>query len=790
MFSRSLSAMFPPAGLLVAVACQLCLAACGGGGGGDSIGTPRAPVTAAVPVPPPRAPVAPPAAPGPALPASSFDTAEFRLNTGLALTNPTAAYARGITGRGVTLAILDTGLDIDSAEFSGRLASGSGNFLPGGVFDDVDGHGTAVASVILGAKNDVGTHGVAYEATLFSGRILSNFLRARTGNPSQAEVQQENVDFYNGFANGLNAARNAGAQAVNLSIGFSSVTVSNPGAAPPPSAPFDAAIAQSDAAIAAAFRDGVVFVIAAGNDSGARPNAFPRQIFTAAPVRAGEAPVLIVGALNSDGQTIASFSDRAGTGPEAQYYLAAPGVRIQAPDNTGALFNFSGTSLAAPHVTGALGLLLQAFPNLTGPRAADLLLTTATDLGDPGTDAIYGRGALNIARAFQPQGSQRIATAGGAVSLNPSTTGLYLGNGTDGARALRAALSDVVFQDDYDRVFHADVSGLVNSTSGNSFILTQATQARTPAASHIATGNFRFSAAATRAFSGATDQRPSHIQGFAQVQASPHLALWISGGGSELEADASRFATHDLVTQTAASIFGRSENEVASGLSISMDDIDVGARWQQGSRVLLIGRQALLQSQSVALSVGKTSEHSAWQAQTQLVWDRAPQESAQHSTLLATSASQSVLGKFSAAQTLANVTLTATVQIGQSQAQSGTGLITRVSPLLTSAFSAQAAVALPRQQELTFGLAQPTRIERGTLNLAVPTSFDYGANQIVFSHSSVSLAPRLRELDAELGYRLRWRDTFQLNASVYHRFNPEHQSGSDTGTLLSIATSF
>ena len=104
---------------------------------------------------------------------------------------------------------------------------------------------------------------------------------------------------------------------------------------------------------------------------------------------------------------ISTFSNRAGTG--AQYYLTALGYRDRAPDQTGTQFLWSGTSFSAPTITGAVALLAQAFPNLTGAQIVDILFQSADDLGAAGIDAIYGHGRLNIARAFQPIGTTSLA---------------------------------------------------------------------------------------------------------------------------------------------------------------------------------------------------------------------------------------------------------------------------------------------------------------------------------------------------------------------------------------------
>src|SRR5690606_25464298 len=74
-------------------------------------------------------------------------------------------------------------------------------------------------------------------------------------------------------------------------------------------------------------------------------------------------------------------------------------LRFELEDRTGyeAYPYRSGTSMAAPHVTGALGLLLERFPYLTAAQVRDVMLTTATDLGAPGVDEVYGWGLLDVA---------------------------------------------------------------------------------------------------------------------------------------------------------------------------------------------------------------------------------------------------------------------------------------------------------------------------------------------------------------------------------------------------------
>ena len=174
------------------------------------------------------------------------------------------------------------------------------------------------------------------------------------------------------------------------------------------------------AAIGRAVNAGIVIVISAGND-GDLPEGVNPDPFALTPAQNFPGMVIIAGSVGvSDGtggtniNQISTFSNRAGTG--AQYYLMALGYRDRAPDETGTQWLWSGTSFSAPTITGAVALLAQAFPNLTGSQITNILFQSADDLGAAGTDSIYGRGRLNIARAFQPIGSTSLAGSQTAVS--------------------------------------------------------------------------------------------------------------------------------------------------------------------------------------------------------------------------------------------------------------------------------------------------------------------------------------------------------------------------------------
>lgn len=391
------------------------LAACGGGGG--SVAS----------TPPPPAP-APPPPPPPPPPSSAFNTTEYRNSGSAVQAQALAAYDAGATGSGVVAAVIDSGVDNTSAEFSGRISSLSTDLAGSRGIKDEGGHGTAVSSVLLAARNSTGMHGIAPLATLLVARTDTPGSCANTTGPDSGCSHADN-----NIARGVDLAIQARARVINMSLGGS-----------PPNATLRAAIGRATAA-------GIVIVISAGNDFDTNPtlgaNPDPLAQIASDPISRGL--VLIAGATDST-QTIASFSNRAGT--FGSTYITALGVRVQANDENGVAFLWSGTSFSAPVISGAVALLAQAFPTLTGAQIVDLLLRTATDLGATGTDSVYGRGELNLGKAFSPQGQASLGASSIPVSLTSNGV-LSAPMGDAGKTGMGTAI-----RDSYGREFTVSLS--------------------------------------------------------------------------------------------------------------------------------------------------------------------------------------------------------------------------------------------------------------------------------------------------------------------------------------------
>jgi hypothetical protein len=334
----------------------------------------------------------------------------------------------------VTVAVVDTGVDPAQPDLAGRLSSASTDIVAGrNTPFDTDRHGTRSAGIIASNFNGTGTIGVAYGSTILS-------IRADTAstNPDCAECIFGSAN----LARAIDYAVANGAKVINLSLGGED----------PLGATFEAALARATAA-------GVVIAAASGNEGLADPG-WPAR-YAVDPRYAGA--VLAVGSVSRAG-TMSSFSNRAGVA--ANGYIVAPGEEVVTDCDGTSCWRISGTSFATPHVSGALALLLQAFPNISGRDAVSILLRTAADLGTTGTDSTYGRGSLDLTRAFLPVGTSSLATGDGAAVVldDGSAPGTNLAGSFGNALARTTALTTVL-TDDYHRRFVVDLAGTVPSAS-------------------------------------------------------------------------------------------------------------------------------------------------------------------------------------------------------------------------------------------------------------------------------------------------------------------------------------
>lgn len=279
---------------------------------------------------------------------------------GISRIDATRAQSSGFTGNGIKVAVLDTGIDYNHPDLKA-------NYLGGYDFVNADNdpmddhsHGTHVAGTVAALNNEIGVLGAAPHAGLYAVKVADS-----SGSCS-----------YSNIIAGINWAVNNNANIITMSLGgtSSSSTLQN--------------------ACDSAYSKGVVLVGAAGNSGGA-------VIYPAA-----YSSVIAVSAVDST-NTSPSWSCY---GPQVE--LAAPGVSIKST-MPGGLYGYkSGTSMATPHVTGTVALLISTDiagtaydANNNGKwdpaEVRSRLQSTATDLGTAGKDDYYGYGLVNAYAAVR-----------------------------------------------------------------------------------------------------------------------------------------------------------------------------------------------------------------------------------------------------------------------------------------------------------------------------------------------------------------------------------------------------
>ncbi|MGG8410409.1 S8 family peptidase [Streptomyces sp. 12297] len=278
------------------------------------------------------------------------------------------AWAAGYDGKGVKIAVLDTGIDAGHPDLAGQVVAAK-DFSRSGSTTDRFGHGTHVASIAAGtgAKSGGKFKGVAPGAKLLNGKVLGD-----SGGGDDSAILA-----------GIEWAVAQGAQVVNLSFGAEDY---------PGIDPIEAAIDKLSAG------KGVLFAVAAGNSGRAGAGTID------SPGSADAA--LTVGAVNG-ADVLADFS---GTGPRTgdgaiKPDVTAPGVDITAASAAGSVLErrfgqkppghltLSGTSMAAPHAAGAAALLKQKHPKWTGAQLKGVLVGSAK----PGPYHAFQQGGGRIA---------------------------------------------------------------------------------------------------------------------------------------------------------------------------------------------------------------------------------------------------------------------------------------------------------------------------------------------------------------------------------------------------------
>lgn len=258
------------------------------------------------------------------------------------------AHRYNYTGKGVRVAVLDSGIDSRHSDLN---VSGGYSVFNDSPYSDGNGHGTHVAGTIAALDNSIGVKGVAYNVDLYAVKVLNSY-----GSGSLS-----------GIAKGIEWSIKNNMNIINMSLGTSS----------------HSSILKDWCDLA--YNSGLLVVAAAGNSGNAT------GVGDTVEYPARYSSVMAVAATDSSNRR-GSFSSH---GPAIE--IAAPGVDIYSTYPNNRYTTMSGTSMACPHIVGSAALVWGANPRLTNVQVRESLVRTARRLGDTNH---YGSGLVQVLDAI------------------------------------------------------------------------------------------------------------------------------------------------------------------------------------------------------------------------------------------------------------------------------------------------------------------------------------------------------------------------------------------------------
>ena len=371
---------------------------------------------------------------------SSQDDAEYRVNY-LSFEYVNALYAldNGWTGQGVKVAVIDDGVK-GVSEMTGQISGLSrdfGSVTQNGstsarnvVGDDYAEHGTLVAGVLAARNDGRGVQGIAPGVEVVA-------LRVSNTNLDTSDDEERVTIETSAVRQALDYAGTNGIKIANVSLAKVETDT--------PSPLWSTMVARYQ-------ETGGLFVNAAGNDGLDHVAGYLDLNST------NDRSWLFVVAADNNGSTyeLGDYSNQCGTAAMYRCVTAMGTNATQAVD--GSYVWFTGTSSAAPQVSGLAALILSKWPQLSGIEAGDVIIETARDIGEAGVDPVFGHGLIDVEAALSPVNP---TLSNGAVQTAAKGAALVTPAPVDAGAIARQALGDVTVLDSYGRDFRGDLSGMV-----------------------------------------------------------------------------------------------------------------------------------------------------------------------------------------------------------------------------------------------------------------------------------------------------------------------------------------
>jgi len=410
-----------------------------------------------------------------------FRTTEFNKDTSKSIINADKAYARGWTGKGAVLGVIDTYQQTDHEALDGKYKWYKDYVLNDNIIEyrgQYQSHGTHVAGIVAGKKDGNEFHGVAFDAELVGANV--DYYGNNSANMGQAQnalhdmVKLKSTKAQDGEGINLVAVN----MSFNRTIQFnhygtikklddgtysSSVITANKG-----SSNYWKIGTDNDIVLVNSAGNGMMVNGEVNTEFALDPGIWATEVDSNGNLVLGGKMIIVGnwGGSKEDGQVVGSKSghvclnivdntckDKYQT---KDFYILAPGNEVYSSVAGDGYIKMSGSSMSAPIVTGSMGILHQMWPHMKGENLVKLILNTADTNINGYNENTHGQGMLDLDEATKPQGEVGVPTTGRVDGTITTLNNTYFATGSSSAFSSLSNLKIMVI-DDYDRDYYLNL---------------------------------------------------------------------------------------------------------------------------------------------------------------------------------------------------------------------------------------------------------------------------------------------------------------------------------------------